>query len=889
METVPLAKRWTISWMPSLSPDRNETLRRLREEFPFFARTCLKIKAKDGSIVPLMLNAAQQYIHQKIEDQLAKTGKVRAIILKGRQQGASTYTEARYYWRTSMNTGKTAYILTHEDKATQNIFGMARRYHDLMPDPMRPATSSANANELAFSARQSKYMVGTAGSRGTGRSSTVQYFHGCLDLETDVVTPTGALMKVGNVAVGQMLVTHTGKRAPVSFISEQVKPVFDVRLKGLRSIPLVATGEHRFWTQRGWQELKDIAAGDAIGYPVREIVGEIKYFPFRQPDSVRPQGGGSLEVGPSTVALTFELGRVVGLYLAEGSIARQSKAPHALSSVTFTIHERESTRTLEWLEPLRGLFRSTKLATIGHSKANAVTAYGRSFAMFMESLCGSKDTKRFPVDWHLMPRDFVEGICLGYIAGDGHSSKREYDRRISIPSIRSATVVGLRDALASLGYGWGSIVYRPGAIRHGRDEKAQWTLRLSGAGVDSLCAKLGWSMPPRRRSGNYGSVDVRNGYAWIPVVSKDFLGDRTVRDFEIADEDHSYCTVHGASHNSEMAFWPNAEDHLAGVGQAVPDMPGTEIILESTANGIGNPFHSLWQDAQRGRGQYIGIFVPWFWQPEYASALPDDFEMDGDEAEYAALYGLSAEQMAWRRHKLVDDFRNDVGLFDQEYPATPALAFRKGTANSLVKLAMVERAMATKLIEETTSPRIMGVDPAEYGDDDTAIAVRTGRVVESIERHHGKGPMEVVGLVAARADRIKPVAINVDCTGIGSGIADRLSELGYPVNRVHFGERAIESEQYVIRRDEMWGEMAKWLEDAPNSMPDDPVLAADLTGPGYTYDSSRRLKLERKEDMKKRGLSSPDSADAVALTFAVRIAPQRKREPRKAYNWKAGR
>lgn len=146
----------------------------------------------------------------------------------------------------------------------------------------------------------------------------------------------------------------------------------------------------------------------------------------------------------------------------------------------------------------------------------------------------------------------------------------------------------------------------------------------------------------------------------------------------------------------------------------------------------------------------------------------------------------------------------------------------------------------------------------------------------------------MVGLVAKRADAIKPEAINVDCTGVGSGVADRLLELGYPVNRVHFGERAIEDQLYAIRRDEMWGEMQRWLEDAPNELPEDQVLASDLVGPSYTYDASRRMKLERKEDMKRRGLSSPDSADALALTFAVRIAAKRVRKERVPYNWKSG-
>lgn len=59
-----------------------------------------------------------------------------------------------------------------------------------------------------------------------------------------------------------------------------------------------------------------------------------------------------------------------------------------------------------------------------------------------------------------------------------------------------------------------------------------------------------------------------------------------------------------------MAFWPHADEHMAGIMQAVPDAPGTEVILESTANGMGNLFHQLWQQAETGDGEYEAIFIP---------------------------------------------------------------------------------------------------------------------------------------------------------------------------------------------------------------------------------------------------------------------------------------
>lgn len=154
------------------------TRQRLKDDFPHYAAKCLRIRTKAGAVEPLELNHAQTYIHERLEEQLAKTGKVRALILKGRQQGASTYVEGRFYWKTSHRMGVRAFILTHVDDATANLFGMAKRYHEHCPALVKPSTSAINGKELIFDRLDSGYKVSTAGSKGAGRSATLQYFHG---------------------------------------------------------------------------------------------------------------------------------------------------------------------------------------------------------------------------------------------------------------------------------------------------------------------------------------------------------------------------------------------------------------------------------------------------------------------------------------------------------------------------------------------------------------------------------------------------------------------------------------------------------------------------------------------------------------------------------------
>lgn len=162
----------------SMTPREREIRLRLRDDLEYYAPRCLKIRAKSGAVYPFRLNAAQTYLHRRLEEQKAKTGKVRALVLKGRQQGCSTYTEGRFFHRVSHRRGTKAFILTHLDEATNNLFGMAKRFYEHCPEVVRPSLRASNAKELIFDKLDSGYKVGTAGSKGTGRSDTIQLFHG---------------------------------------------------------------------------------------------------------------------------------------------------------------------------------------------------------------------------------------------------------------------------------------------------------------------------------------------------------------------------------------------------------------------------------------------------------------------------------------------------------------------------------------------------------------------------------------------------------------------------------------------------------------------------------------------------------------------------------------
>lgn len=491
---------------------------RLRDDFPHYASKCLKIRSKDGSVQPLFLNQAQRFIHERLEEQRSGAGKVRAIILKGRQQGASTYIGGRFYWRITHRHGLRAFILTHEQAATDNLFGMANRYHEHCPHLVRPSTGAANAKELYFDRLDGGYEVGTAGTKAVGRSKTIQLFHG-----------------------------------------------------------------------------------------------------------------------------------------------------------------------------------------------------------------------------------------------------------------------------------------------------------------------------------------------------------------------------------SEVAFWPHAASHFAAVIQAVPDLPDTEIILESTANGVGGEFHERWQMAEAGIGDYQAIFVPWFWQDEYRKAFTDAFDLDDEEKDYMSAHGLTLEQMAWRRAKIAE--LKDPLLFKQEYPATAQEAFQTTGHDSFIKPESVLKARKANI--EGVGPLVIGVDPKREGKDRFSKAWRRGRRVEKVVSD--ASPIDNVtaaGLLKADIDRDHPARVFIDAGG-GGGIYDILVSWGYGdiVRLVNFGSAPIMPPRLdehgrqmagpANRRAEMWWLSREWLEDeAGADIPDSEALQADACGPGYKYDTNQRILLERKEDMSKRGVRSPDEWDAIALTFAEPVAERRKPKER---------
>ncbi len=325
------------------------------------------------------------------------------------------------------------------------------------------------------------------------------------------------------------------------------------------------------------------------------------------------------------------------------------------------------------------------------------------------------------------------------------------------------------------------------------------------------------------------------------------------------------------SHNSECAFWNNAGEIFKGLLQAVPDVNGTEIIFESTANGIGNFFHQMYQKAESGLSDYIPIFVPWHWQNEYKRESQDDLKETEKELFLQQAYSLTKEQLAWRRNKIIElsiDGQDGEKVFSVEYPSDAAEAFQLSGEDTFISPELVMRARKTKC--EPYGPKICGVDVARFGEDRTCIVIRQGRVVLYLKTFKKIDNMEIVGILVQLIEEYKLSKVFIDLGG-GSGIIDRLNELGNRdiVVGVNFGSKPFNHERFLNKRSEMFGLFRDWLEDAPVQLIDSNELQGDLCNIKYSYDSNSRLVMEPKEKMKARGLRSCDLADALILTFSM--------------------
>ncbi len=241
-----------------------------------------------------------------------------------------------------------------------------------------------------------------------------------------------------------------------------------------------------------------------------------------------------------------------------------------------------------------------------------------------------------------------------------------------------------------------------------------------------------------------------------------------------------------------------------------------------------------------------------------------------------------------------EDFIKDMGTrYGEESNAFRCRVlgeFPMAEEDTLIPMHLVEAAIERDIKPAATMPVVWGLDIARQGMDRTALCKRRGNILlEPVKTWRDKDLMETVGLVLNEYETTpyqdKPQEILADIIGIGAGVVDRINELDIcPCRGVNVAEASPLKEKYNRLRDQLWAECKQWFEERECRIPKDDTLIAELTTPKFNFTTTGKLKVEAKQDMKKRGFASPDVADALILTFASSATTAFKGNQRYAWN-----
>lgn len=336
----------------------------------------------------------------------------------------------------------------------------------------------------------------------------------------------------------------------------------------------------------------------------------------------------------------------------------------------------------------------------------------------------------------------------------------------------------------------------------------------------------------------------------------------TARTAESGRGDLTHCF-----HGSEVAYWSNAEDVVAASMETVGDVANTEIVLEST--GAPNTFFKeLWDKAVGGDGEFMPIFYPWYLSKRNR-ADAEGLILRDDERDLLRIYPqMSVENIAFRRKKLA---LASESKFRREYPATPADAFIADAKEAFINPDIVALARGRKVQPYADWVRILGCDPSQTAEGDKCgLCVRQGSVITDLAQFRRETVQERADVIRKYFHDKQVDFMFIDQGGSGKEIYELLLEWGLPRQRmmiVPFSASASDKQLYPNKRAEMYHALRTWLSEE-GAIPDNEAFAAELSLTRGKINNNGLEVPESKKEMR----SSPNLADAAALTFAYPVS-----------------
>lgn len=454
---------------------------------------------------------------------------------------------------------------------------------------------------------------------GVGRGETPTWFHGCFVSSTKVRLANGLVRDINKATVGNKSITSKGV---LSKITDRNKSVWrtpdktvDIKLWGNYD-KLSTTTDHPILTPNGYSRADSLVKGGEVAISVRPITNTISTF------TINHRRRGSSRYGvvhPQEINTYRQWGWFFGLYAAEGSLdfnPQTKDRQERPSRVIISIHEKE----IELFKPMLDILFPGQVSIHRmkdpESKTVQLRIQSNGIAEFLYENFYNEDGKTIP-DWAWScGTDFCRGIVDGYIQGDGNVPINE--NRIVAPSIRLSITIQLRDLIASLGYGWSVISYKPAGDYYGRDCQECWRLSICGTTSIALRQDLGWSWIPTQREWlnhwrwNYDRTQI---YIRIKEITEGYAEEFFYLTVEA--EEHDFSTIHCCVKNTEIPDWDNPKEDLQNsLLKSMHNDPSFFFVLESTGKYKGDYFNELWDDATsyyfQGKSRFYPLFLGWY-------------------------------------------------------------------------------------------------------------------------------------------------------------------------------------------------------------------------------------------------------------------------------------
>ncbi len=835
-----------------ISQDKLDTLR----FFERFAPKFLTIRTKSGQALPFTLNRAQEYLHDKLEAQKEATGRVRAIILKGRQQGCSSYIQGRFFHQIVTKRGKKAFILTHDKEATKNLFSMAMRFYENLPEGFVPKADTANAKELYFKEFDSGYSVGTAGNKAVGRSQTIQLMH-----SSEVAFwafaeehSKGILQAISNEVGTEIILESTANGIGNYFHSRWLTAMTSQSEYQAIFLPwywqdeYTANAENLSYTEEE-EHLNDMYGKNGL---TKEHIAwrRIKIAEFSK-DFDAGKDFFSTEY-PFCIVGSQRIGTDYGILPIDAIITG-----HKTSIGLIKNHWFKGMKETVYFETLLGYGLE---CTPDHKVLCCNNEFREAQDLLNHSIILS--SPQFSVQSNIIVK-FNPFPCV--------SSYIEINEKLAL----------------FLGFFMGDGSYHGDTLSIVCDRRDESSINI----IVKLFIEL-FDKHPEIRKVSENGIEIRTNAKFVKqmffalnIIEKKTYGIKRkvcvpdciwrssiviIKEFlkGLFDSD-------GFAHrnNAGVGFFSKYPSFCKDIQLL---LLGFGITCKRTherkkaGDGhfyMGNKIH-LRGDEARLFSNKIGFVSnrkcerTKSWTVRKGSGRPS--------------FGISFEDKVISIKSLGIQSVYDIEIDENShvFDAQGILvhncaveAFKNPVHNVFIASKYVDKARKADI--DSHGALIIGVDVAISDRDRTAIIRRKGRRAYNLERLGNHNTMEICGRLKRIIMEEHPEKVYIDCIGIGAGVVDRMQEMGFNmVEGVNVARSANDKEKFKNLRAELWSDMRDWLYgELPVQIPDENELHGELCSLGFKENSSGQIQIESKDDLRARGMPSPDGADALSLSF----------------------